>query len=288
LEALGRHEIILHGSDYDLRLLWKTFRFSPQGVFDTMVAARLLGFREFGLNNLLSRFLGVTLEKGSQKANWARRPLTPKMEAYALNDVRHLKPLAESLRAQLQEKSRIEWQQQACSRLIADASRVEKPDADLQWRVKGSHGLPPRALAVLREIWRWREHEAVAANKPPFFILAPAVMVPIAAGAARGEDPSAMMPRHFSERRRDGLLKAVIHGLESAHPPQPLRPRGHRQTEAERRRFHDLEKRRNQRAQEFGLDPTIIASRSTLLHLAKDREGGFGELLPWQRQLLGV
>jgi ribonuclease D len=288
LEALGRREIILHGSDYDLRLLWKTFRFSPQAVFDTMVAARLLGCREFGLNSLLSRFLGVSLEKGSQKANWARRPLTPKMEAYALNDVRHLRPLAERLRVQLQQKSRLEWHQQSCAQLISEASHIEKPDANLEWRVKGSHGLPPRALAVLREIWRWREQEALAANKPPYFVLAPALMIHFAAAAAEGRDVSASVPRHFSDRRRHGLCKAVAAGLETNHLPQPVRSKGGRQTDAERRRFHELEKRRNYCAHELELDPTIIASRSTLLGLAKDREKNSAELLPWQRQLLGI
>src|SRR5437867_4118116 len=91
------HELILHGADYDLRLLRKSRGFVPTAIFDTMLASRLLGCREFGLNNLVSKYLGVTLEKGPQKANWAQRPLTQRMVEYARNDTRHLKPLSEIL-----------------------------------------------------------------------------------------------------------------------------------------------------------------------------------------------
>jgi ribonuclease D len=83
LEVFRRHELIVHGADYDLRLLRKSCGFVPTTIFDTMLAARLLGCREFGLTNLVSKCLGVKLEKGPQKANWARRPLTERMEVYA-------------------------------------------------------------------------------------------------------------------------------------------------------------------------------------------------------------
>src|SRR5262245_2193676 len=68
------HALILHGADYDLRLLRKSCGFVPTAIFDTMLASRLLGCREFGLNNLVAKYLAVTLEKGPQKANWAQRP----------------------------------------------------------------------------------------------------------------------------------------------------------------------------------------------------------------------
>ena len=103
-DILRQHELILHGADYDLRLLRKSFGFVPGAIFDTMIAARLLGYREFGLSNLVQKHLGVTLEKGPQKANWGRRPLTPRMEAYARNDTRHLKALSDLLRTQLEDK----------------------------------------------------------------------------------------------------------------------------------------------------------------------------------------
>ena len=101
LEALSGHELIMHGADYDLRLLEKHHEFVPSAIFDTMLAARLLGLRKFGLSDLVESYLGVKLEKGPQKANWALRPLTERMERYARNDTHYLKPLADRLREEL-------------------------------------------------------------------------------------------------------------------------------------------------------------------------------------------
>ena len=104
LDALNAHELIMHGADYDLRLLLKHHQFVPGAIFDTMLAARLLGEPQFGLGSLVEKFLGVKLDKASQKADWARRPLTERMETYARNDTRHLKPLADKLKLELQQK----------------------------------------------------------------------------------------------------------------------------------------------------------------------------------------
>ena len=136
-----------------------------------MLAARLLGERQFGLSSLVEKFLGVKLDKGSQKADWARRPLTERMETYARNDTHYLKPLADKLKLELQRKGRLAWHQESCARLIAESSKPSATNADSVWRIKGSHALNRRALAVLRELWQWRESEAIAANRPPFFIL---------------------------------------------------------------------------------------------------------------------
>src|SRR5260370_3384200 len=81
-EALEKKEIVLHGADFDLRLLRRSLNFKARKIFDTVIAARLLGIREFSLAALVERFFGVTLTKGSQKANWARRPLPSRMVEY--------------------------------------------------------------------------------------------------------------------------------------------------------------------------------------------------------------
>jgi len=286
LEVLGRHELIFHGADYDLRLLRKSCGFVPSAISDTMLASRLLGYREFGLNHLVSKHLGVPLEKGPQKANWARRPLTPRMETYARNDTHYLKPLSDLLQAQLKEKGRLDWHRETCARLVADCAQFRPTDPDLTWRVKGSHQLSPAALAVLREIWHWREREAIEANKPPYFVLAPETMVELAVAAAQSQDVQAILPRHLWPRRRERLLKAIDTGLAAEHPPKILRHKSNRQTETEKRRMTELEKRRNLRATELDLDPTLIASRAMLVMLARDWTAHEKALMTWQKQLL--
>ena len=99
--ALAGKEIVLQGADFDLRLLRRTLNFTARQVFDTVIAARLLGIREFSLAALVQRYFEVTLTKGSQKANWAQRPLPPAMAEYAMNDTHYLLPLAAKMEAEL-------------------------------------------------------------------------------------------------------------------------------------------------------------------------------------------
>ena len=109
----------------------------------------------------------------------------------------------------------------------------------------------------------------------------------ISAGAVAGKDLHGLFPHYLTPRRRKGVAKAVTTGLADKHPPGPLRRKGRRLNESEKRRLHEFEKRRNRRADELAIDPTLIASRSTLVSLAADWESHLQELLPWQRELLG-
>lgn len=286
LQILLDHELILHGSDYDLRLLRKTFDFVPSRIFDTMLAGLLLGLKQVGLANLVARYLGITLEKGPQKADWAQRPLTERMEQYARNDTRHLKHLADLLRQELSAKGRLDWHSEMCARFVRDGAVVEQPDPDRVWRVKGSHALAPQGLAVLRELWRWREREAILANRPPYFVLAPQAMVEVAVAAVENRPFDRWLPKRISDRRAAGVRQAVQAGLAAEPKPQILRPRHQRLTFAQVQRYRDFERLRDRRAAELELDPSLIASRSTLVALARDGEKAFADLMNWQRALL--
>jgi ribonuclease D len=288
LEALGGHQLIMHGADYDLRLLEKHHRFTPRAIFDTMLAARLLGERQFSYSHLVEKYLGQKLEKGPQKANWALRPLTERMEQYARNDTHFLKPIADKLERELESGGRLAWHQEACVRLISDCTQAREADRDSVWRIKGSHLLGRQALAVVRELWHWRETEAIAANRPPFFILSHEALIEVAAAAATRRPIDSLLPRRISERRRDELARAIARGLKvpPEQQPQILQRISRRATDAERKRFLELQKRRDARADELGLDPTLIASRATLSDLARNWERHIDELMSWQRKLL--
>jgi len=290
LDVLAKHELIMHGADYDLRLLRKHHEFTPSAIFDTMLAARLLGELQFGLSSLAEKFLGVKLDKGSQKADWARRPLTEKMEIYARNDTHHLKPLADKLKVELQQKNRLAWHEESCARLIAECSQPPVVNGDSIWRIKGSSKLSRPALAVLRALWQWRELEAVAANRPPFFILSHDKMVEIAATAATRHPVEDLLPPRVSPRRRAALAEAVKAGLAAPAGQQPeiIRQKFERPNEAERRRYFDLARRRDAHAHKLGIDPTVIASKGTLGDLARDWGKHAPELMSWQRELLEV
>ena len=288
LDALNAHELIMHGADYDLRLLRKHHEFVPSAIFDTMLASRLLGERQFGLGSLVEKFLGVKLDKGSQKADWARRPLTERMEKYARNDTHYLKPLADKLKFELQQKGRLSWHQESCARLIAESSQPFVVDGNFVWRIKGSHALSRHALAILRELWHWREKEAVVANRPPFFILSHDKLVDIAVAAAALQPVEHILPPRMSPRRRDSLADTVKIALQLSADKHPeiLRHKSHRPTEIGIRRYRELEKRRNAHAHQLGIDPTLIASRATLNGLAHDWDKHAPELMNWQKELL--
>ncbi|TAK96965.1 MAG: ribonuclease D [Verrucomicrobia bacterium] len=288
LDALNAHQLIMHGADYDLRLLRKHHEFVPGAIFDTMLAARLLGHRQFGLQSLVETLLSVKLDKGPQKADWARRPLTERMEVYARNDTHFLKPIADKLRAELQEKGRLAWQEESCARLIQDCTQGAPPDPDSLWRVKGSHALSRAAMAVLRELWLWREAEATHSNRPPFFILNHETMVGIADAAGARQPFDELIPKHLTPRRRQGLQTAVHDGLSIPVDQQPkhLKRLHHWPTEAEKRRFVELAKHRDAQAEKLGIDPTLIASRATLGELARDWDKHAAELMNWQRELM--
>lgn len=288
LESLGGHELIMHGADYDLRLLRKHHEFIPTALFDTMLAARLLGIQQFSLSCLVEEFLGVKLEKGAQKANWAVRPLTERMERYARNDTRFLKPLAGRLKERLIASGRLAWHEESCARLVVESTRPKEVDHDAVWRVKGSHGLGRPALAVLRELWKWREGEAVSSNKPPFFILSHDLLVSLASAAAGSQSVDGLLPRHLTNRRRLDLLKAVQQGKDIRPEcfPKTQKPLGRRPTDGEKKRYLELQCLRDARAQSLGIDPTLIASRATLSELANDWDRHSGELMGWQRELL--
>jgi ribonuclease D len=245
--------------------------------------------RQFGLNDLLQRFLGVTQEKGPQKANWGRRPLTDRMVHYALNDVRHLRALANVLREELLKLGRLAWHGEVCAKIIHTATHCEPPDPDEVWRLKGSGTLDRCGLAVLREMWRWRETEAIRANRPTFHILVPDKLIELAACAAEaGRPPLDRIPPHLSPRRHRGLLAAIETGLALPPAQRPERPRHDRPrpSQAVVDRADALREKRDRRAAELGLDPSYLASRAQLYELAETQDPAKTSLMKWQAALL--
>ncbi len=288
LDALAGRELIFHAADYDLRLLRKHHDFTPTEIFDTMLAARLLGEKQFGLGALVEKFLGVKLDKGPQKADWAQRPLTPRMEQYARNDTHFLKPLEEKMRAELIAKGRLAWHQESCARLIAESSVPPAIDPDDVWRIKGSTFLERPALAVLRELWHWREAQAIAASRPPFFVLSHETMVAIAIAVSEQQPFEHLIPPRMHPRRRETLLAAIRAAQEipPAQFPEKIRHHSQRPTETEFKRFRELEKNRDRHAHALQIDPTLIAPKHVLGDLARDWDRHAPELMNWQRDLL--
>lgn len=283
--VLGRKEIVLQGADFDLRLLRRSMDFVATRVFDTVIAARLLGIRAFSLAALVENFFGIKLTKGSQKANWAQRPLPRQMAEYAMNDTHYLLPLAEKLEAELRACDRYEWFEQSCQRAL-DQSAIERlRDEDNAWRISGSGTLNGRAAAILRALWQWRDAEAQAADRPAFHVLQNHLLVRAAEDFDAGKTPDF---RHFSARRRRAFRDAAEAALqlpESEWPERRRRVRS-RPTPQMEKTAEALRKRRDAVADEHGLEPSFIAPRGALDAVAADDSQTNSLLVPWQRELL--
>jgi len=285
--ALEAKEIVLHGADYDLRMLRRGLNLLTKRIFDTLIAARLLGIREFSLAALVKRYFGLTLLKGSQKANWGQRPLPMRMAEYAINDVHYLLPLAEKLEAELDRCERRDWLQQSCQRAIELAAVARTRNQHELWRIRGSGAISGRAAAVLRALWQWREKEAERVDRPPFHILRNEDLLNAAAKFASGSVPDF---RHFSFRRRQAFREAAQTALRAPELEWPVSRRrsGTRPTTETVQRAEELRRRRNKSAEELGLEPSFITPRSTLEAIAADETRAPALLVPWQRELLRV
>lgn len=280
-------ELIIHGADYDLRLLRRVGFASPSSVFDTMIAARLCGIAEFSLAALIKKYFNVELTKASQKANWARRPLSPQMAEYAVKDTHYLLEIVAILEAQLGQLGRLEWFRQACEKAIAASAITRERDPDEVWRLTGSKDLRGRASALLRALWHWREAEAKIVDRPTFHILHSEQIVDAAGRLDRGA-PIELPQLHGARRRRffDAAEQAMA--LPESAWPQIIRKPRLRPSRDEEIRFRDFKKKRDDAAAALALDPALIAPKSLLESLAANPEEAAARMMPWQRQTLGL
>lgn len=285
--ALRGKTVVMHGVDYDLRLLRRAGGYVAESVFDTMLAARLIGRREFSYAALVKAEFDLTLTKGSQKANWARRPLTEAMAAYAQNDTRYLLEIADRLEGTLHQLGRWGWFEQSCARALAQASVERERDTEESWKINGSGILRGRAAATLRELWHWREAEAKVVDRPTFHVLRNEDLLTAAKAFAAGEKP------HFEHLRAGRRARFYEAAERAAALPEDAWPvfakrKGTRWTAEEEKRAEALRKQRDAVAIELDLDPSIIAPRATLEAVAAKPASAPELLMPWQRGLLGL
>ena len=284
-DVLANKRLILHGADYDLRLLNRTGIFAATDIFDTMIASRLCGFQELGLAALVAKYFDVKLSKASQKANWAMRPLSKQMLEYAVNDTKYLMHIAGVLEAELHRLERWEWFAESRDRMIASAREPRERDETKAWRISGSAALSPRAQSVLRVLWYWRDGEARTWDRPPFHVIGNEDLCRIAEKAVRGEAYST--PRMSSRRRKsfEVVLALALHIPEEEWPVPP-KTRRRRTTREEAARFEYLKSNRDKVAAELGLDPSIVAPRGALE--AASIAPNTTALMRWQKKLIGL
>lgn len=287
VDWLKKSTIWMHGADYDMALMMNEWGFIPPVLFDTQIAAQLLGVERFGYASLVEQYFEVELSKSSQKADWGKRPLSEKMLKYAINDVRYLLPLASAVEEGLKEKGRYDWFVESCEAshdkaLLRDSSSKEP------WRISGSGKLQPRGLAFLKALWQWRDQEASAWNRPSFMITGNKQLIEWSQLLVENKRPS--LPPKLRADRKQRLLMVIEQAKELSENDWPQRP----QRERRRRdpsfaaRLKKVLNHRNAIAEDLEIDPSIIASRPVLEQIVGGRVEASDLLLKWQNELLNL
>ena len=285
VDWLGSARIWMHGADYDMTLMLGEWKMVPPMLYDTQIAAQLLGHQRFGYASLVEQYFGVELSKSSQKADWGKRPLSSKMLEYACNDVRYLLPLAHEVEAKLKELGRYEWFLESCE---AAQTRVKKREGEEKeaWRISGSGRLQPTGLRFLRAVWNWRDGEAAAWNRPSFMVATNKQLIAWATDLAEGREINLPPKLRPDRSQRLGAAIKVADGIpESEWPVRPKRVR-QRYDETFEKRLKELMENRNQIAENLGIDPSIVASRGLLEQIIAGRVDPADILLKWQLSLL--
>ncbi|MBI4770961.1 MAG: HRDC domain-containing protein [Chloroflexi bacterium] len=294
--ASPKIEKIFHAAEYDLICLKRDFGFEFSNVFDTMVAARTLGWRKVGLASILEQHFGVIVNKRFQRADWGRRPLSPEQLAYARLDTHYLIPLRDQMRAELVAADRWEEACEEFERLahadnIADAAGGY--DSRGFWRINGARDLTPRELAVLRELYNYRDDLARRMDRPPFKVMGDKTLMEIARRlpltAQKLKDVHGMTPGQLRRHQR-GILDAVRRGNQ-APPPHP--PRVERLPDEVLARYEALHAWRKKCAARRQVESDVIVPRDVLWELARRAPRTLQELthipglMPWRRERYG-
>ena len=292
-------EVVFHDADYDLRVLDRDFGMRAQRIFDTRVAAQLAGEEGVGLGSLLARHFGVSLDKRFQRADWSLRPLPDDMIAYAANDTRYLLDLRHLLADRLRSMSRLHWAEEEFRRLEEIRWTGARGGDDNGFlRVKGAKSLPPRQLAILKQLQTWRDGTARALDRAPFRILANSTMLALARRAPQDE-PSLRSVKGVSSgilgRHGQAILEAIGAGLATPTQDLPKLKRGRRPepNAGYEARLDRLKQLRSERAGRCGLEPGLLCPNGTLQTIARAAPitaaelGEISELRAWQREVLG-
>jgi len=259
---------VFHAAEYDLICLFRDYTFRFDYLFDTMVAARILGYQKIGLGSLLEKYFGIQMDKKYQRANWGKRPLKPEMLDYARQDSHYLIPLQEHLRAELVEAGLWELALEDFRRLtegIEDTTESSKEDF---WKLHGARDLSPEKAAVLKSLYQFRETTAQAQNRPPFKVISHQALVEMAQTCPNHQSDLLKLPslhERQANRYGRGLLGAIREGKQAppAYPPNQARPHN-----AVLERIDALQEWRKHTGQNLGVPSDVVLPRDVLTRIA--------------------
>jgi ribonuclease D len=285
-------EKVFHAAEYDLICLRRDFNFTFANLFDTMWAARVLGYKEIGLSALLQNGFGVVADKRYQRADWGKRPLTAEMLAYARQDTHYLLPLREGLLAELKAKNRLALAVEDFRRMerLYERTGLNGNHAMCWERISGTRDLSPQQLAILRALCEYRENVARRRNRPVFKVIGDMTLVTIASACPVSLEELRSLPNispRQVQQHGNALLEAVMEGLNAA-PIVPAAP--NRPDYAYLNRLEMLRGWRKKKAQELGVESDVVLPRDLMMEIVNRNPGTREDLeallreVPWRRE----
>ena len=288
---------VFHGADYDVRSLYRDFKFNIKELFDTQVACKFLGKKATGLESVLLDHFGIQLDKKFQRKDWSVRPLPAEMLAYAADDVGYLLPLAQRLEESLQDKGRWMWVREECD-LLSQVRPTRNDHEPLFMHFKGAGRLRPRNLAVLEALLHYRRKIAEVKDRPLFKIFSNKSLLQLAidkpTNLKRLASSEVLSQKQLS-MYGDELVEAIKQATQIPAGELPTYPRQKAPAinTAVPLRMKALKKWRDKKARALNLEPGVLLNKSvmTLLATVKPTNAqslqGITDLKQWQKRELG-
>lgn len=279
---------VLHACSQDQEIFANLAGRVPTPIFDTQLAAPLLGLAEqIGYGNFIHEVLGVSLEKAHARADWSRRPLSSEQLEYAADDVRYLAEAYPQVRDRLAEQGRLAWLEAE----FAPCEQLERYQSDPPnaWkRIRGLEKLRPKALSIVQQLATWREQRAQEKDLPRNWIIKDEIMLDIARLAPQKVDALSGirgMPPKTVERYGQKLIELVTVG--AGQKPEPLQARGRRErpTVQEDALADILHAQLRLLSEQHAINSTLIAGRKDLIALIRGEKTRL--LNGWRREIAG-
>ncbi len=276
-------EKVFHAANYDIHCLRRDYNFAFRNLFDTHVAAQLLGYEQLGLDALLERLLGIAHSKRRQRDDWSRRPLAPEQLEYAAMDTHHLMQLRDVLEQQIREQGRLAWAHEEFESLAELEPQAREFDAEGYRQIKGSRNISLQQLAILRALYLLRDRYARELDVPPFKVLNNSVLMELAQKPPRS--PRELFKRPGVSfrvaRRYGGEIYRAIENARSEDPATlavPTRNGGKGLSHEAKGRLEDLRRWRRAKAAELQLHVGVVFPGTVLETLAACPPADLAEL----------
>jgi len=286
-------EKIFHASEYDILIMYNEYRFNFHNLFDTMLAAQILGRKKLGLDALLEEIAGVQVNKKYQRANWGKRPLAEDMLQYAQMDTHYLIKIRQVLAAELEKKGLTPIATEDFSRACQVHRQEREEKLAPYWRINGARKLPPQKAAVLVKLFKYRDQVAKKRNQPVFKVLSSQSLLNLAEHCPTSAQQLLnlnLVGKNALRKHTEGLVQAIKAGLASDPVRPPRRERVDDSIFAREKALRDWRKRT---AQKMDVNSAVILPRELLYALVSSNPSNRAELarvladVPWRLERFG-